>query len=413
MRRRALTLTIASAAVLAGLSAGLPSSAGRPAAAAAPASAAGAIGAESSPAAEGAGDGTGGFRLKQLGNFSQPTYVHGPKGANGLVFVVEQAGKIRVIRDGVKRPGSFLNIRSKVSCCGERGLLSVAFSPKYAKNGRFYVYFTDRTGDLRIQEYRRRGDKQARARRGSARDVLTIRHRQFSNHNGGQLQFGPDGLLYIATGDGGGGGDPSGNAQRKTSLLGKLLRINPRRGSGRPYRIPKGNPFVGQKGRNEIFARGLRNPYRFSFDRNRDRIVIGDVGQDAREEVDFEKLKGARRANFGWNAFEGTRSFPGGGPPPKRHDRPIHELSHGGGNCSIIGGYIVRDKRLNSLRGRYVYADFCVGQIRSLVPQTSGARGDRASGLRVSQPSTFGEDAQGRVYVASLGSGTVWRFEPS
>lgn len=318
-----------------------------------------------------------------------------------------------MIRDGEKRSGSFLNISSKVSCYGERGLFSVAFAPNYAKSGRLFVYFTDNSGGLVIQEYRRRGDQQARARRGSAHTVLRIRHREFANHNGGQLQFGPDGLLYTPTGDGGGAGDPNGNAENKLSLLGKLLQINPRRSEERAYRVPNGNPFVGQKGRNEIFTRGLRNPYRFSFDRNRRRIIIGNVGQDAREEVNFEKLNGARRGNFGWNAFEGTRRFPGGGAPPKRHDPPIHELGHGGGNRSIIGGYIVRDERLSSLRGRYVYADLCVGQIRSLVAQTGGAKGDRATRLNVSQPSTFGEDAKGRVYVASLASEDVWRLDPS
>ncbi|MGI9557779.1 MAG: PQQ-dependent sugar dehydrogenase, partial [Solirubrobacterales bacterium] len=359
-----------------------------------------------------AGDGRGGVRLKRLGGFSSPTYVHGPRGAKGIVFVTEQEGKIKVIRDGKKR-GTFLNISSKVSCCGERGLLSVAFPGNYRKKGRFYVYFTDNSGDLRIQEYKRRKGSNTRARRGSARNVLRIPHREFSNHNGGQLQFGPDGLLYIATGDGGGGGDPSGNAQRKTSLLGKLLRINPRPGNGRAYRTPKDNPFAGEKGRNEIYARGLRNPYRFSFDRAKRRIIIGDVGQASREEVDFEKVGGARRANFGWNAFEGTTKFPGGAAAPSRHDRPIHEYGHGGGRCSIIGGYVVRDKRLASLKGRYVYGDFCDGKIRSLIPSLGKARKDRTSGLSVSGLSTFGEDTKARIYVASLTSGTVWRLEPS
>jgi hypothetical protein len=244
--------------------------------------------------------------------------------------------------------------------------------------------------------------------------VLRIHHRKHDHHNGGQLQFGPDGLLYIGTGDGGSDGDRDGNAQSKTSLLGKILRIDPRRRGGRPYRVPKGNPFVGQRGRDEILARGLRNPFRFSFDRDRRRIAIGDVGEGSREEVDYETLRKLRRANFGWNAFEGSVRFePGGSPPPKRHDRPIHEYGHGGGNCSIIGGYVVRDKRLESLQGRYVYADFCVGEIRSLVPRAKGARRDRASGLALGLPSTFGEDGRGRIYVASLASGKVFRFEPS
>ena len=348
---------------------------------------------------------------KQVGKFNRPVYVHGPQGADGALFVVERAGRIKVVVDGEEAKRPFLNIKPRVSCCaGERGLLSVAFAPDYATSRRLYVYFTDRQGDLKVEEYRRRGNDPLRARKGSRRKVIEIRHRRYSNHNGGQLQFGPDGRLYMATGDGGGFGDPSENAQDKRSLLGKLLRIDPtprkrRRGHG----VPRSNPYVDRAGKDEVYARGLRNPWRFSFDGNR--IVIADVGQDRREEIDYETIEGARGANFGWDAFEGSSRFRSSDAsrPPKRHARPIAEYGHGGGRCSITGGYVVRDPELPALRGRYVYGDLCTGEIRSLVPKLDGARDDR----RVAVPAepglaTFGEDASGRVYYASASSGRVF-----
>jgi glucose/arabinose dehydrogenase len=357
-------------------------------------------------AAPGASGGGGGIQLRSLGNFDRPTYVHGPKGAGEVVFVVEQPGTVRVLRGDDRASGAFLNIKNRVSCCGERGLLSIAF-PKFKRSRKFYVYFTDNQGDIRVVSYKRKRGK-LKANEGSARDILEISHKRFANHNGGQLQFGPDGNLYIGTGDGGGAGDPSNNAQDKTSLLGKLLRIDvSRRGKSKPYKIPKGNPYRGgERGRDEVYARGLRNPWRFTFDRKR--IAIGDVGQDAIEEVDFETKRKVRGANFGWDIFEGNAMRHG--PAPARHARPIHTYSHAGGNCSITGGYIVRDPNLPALEGRYVYGDFCGGQIRSLVARTGGASDDGAVGLpTINSLSSFGVDARKRIYVASLGGG-VWRF---
>jgi len=343
-----------------------------------------------------------------VASFDQPVYVHGPEGAGDVVFVVEQEGRVKVMRGDRRLPGSFLDIAGKVSCCGERGLLSIAF-PDFRRDRRFYVYFTDRQGDIRIVQYKRKRGGKLKAAEGSARTILEIPHRRFPNHNGGQLQFGPDGLLYIGTGDGGGANDPAGNAQDRGSLLGKLLRINPlRRGRRHPYGIPASNPYAGRKGRDEIFARGLRNPWRFSFDRRR--ILIGDVGQDAAEEVDAEKLAKARGANFGWDAYEGNRLIEP--PAPSGHERPIHTYPLGGGNCAITGGYVVRDPRLGKrLRGRYVYGDFCAGELRSLVPDLGGARRDRSLGLpRVPSLSSFGVDDRRRLYVASLDGG-VFRLE--
>jgi glucose/arabinose dehydrogenase len=355
--------------------------------------------------------GGGGVRLEEVGRFDQPTYVHQPaSGADGLLFVVEQPGRVQVIETPSGDQHTFLDIAGKVACCGEQGLFSVAFAPDYAESGLFYVYYTAKGGDLTIEEYRRSADPLA-ADQSSARRLLDIEHSRFGNHNGGQLQFGPDGLLYIGTGDGGSSGDPAENAQDRNSLLGKLLRIDP--AAGKRYGVPKSNPYVGRKGKDEIYARGLRNPWRFSFDRASKHIVIGDVGQDRREEIDYETLKGARGANFGWDAFEGFARYRiDASKPPKRHDKPIEDYPLTGGNCAITGGYVVHDPSLPSLEGRYVYADFCGGVIRSLIPKLGGARDDNPLGPREESISSFGEDAAGHVYVASLSTGRVSMLAP-
>jgi glucose/arabinose dehydrogenase len=266
-----------------------------------------------------------------------------------------------------------------------------------------------------VSEFKRSRNNPRDAKEGSHRRVLRVKHRLAGNHNGGQLQFGPDGRLYISTGDGGGAGDPQENAQSKGSLLGKILRIDPRRKGGKRYTIPVDNPFKGRPGRDEIFSFGLRNPYRFSFDRRGRRIAIGDVGQDAREEIDYERLGKAKGANFGWDAFEGRIRFRSAdaSPPPRKHEKSIHDYRHGGGRCAITGGYVVRDERIPSLFGRYVYADYCKGQIRSLVPRAGGARRDRSAKLANQRGiSSFGEDSRGRIYFANLFSGKVFRIKP-
>jgi glucose/arabinose dehydrogenase len=321
--------------------------------------------------------------------------------------VVQRPGKIQVLVNGHRR-GTFLDIHKKVRCCdGERGMYSVAFA-NYSKSKRFYVYYTRADGDIVIAEYKikRRGRK-PRARRGSGRTVLTINHSQESNHNGGQLQFGPDGYLYAGTGDGGGGGDPFENGQDRGQLLGKMLRIDPRKKGHKPYRTPRSNPYVGKKGRNEVFSLGLRNPFRFSFDGKK--LAIGDVGQDRYEEVDYVSLKRANGGNFGWDNYEGNSIFEG--PKLKHRIKPIKTYPHNGGRCSIIGGYVSHDKSVKKLRGRYIYADLCTGEIRSLRPGKSGARGDRATGLP-DHPGidSFGVDAHGRIYVADAGSSAVYRI---
>jgi glucose/arabinose dehydrogenase len=359
----------------------------------------------------GIGDGRGGTGKHKIGTFASPTYATHAPGAPRFLYVVEQAGRVRVVERGDVRRRPFLDIRSLVSSGGERGLLSIAFDPRYQRNRIFYAYYTNGTGNIEIDEFRASSDTEAR--QGSRRRVIVVPHPGESNHNGGQVTFGPDGKLYAATGDGGGAGDPRENAQNKHVLLGKLLRINPHKHGSKPYKAPRGNPFVGKAGRNEIFALGLRNPYRFSFDGRR--IAIGDVGQDRFEEVDYEGRKSLRGANFGWDHFEGDHVYDPSTPRPRHYQPPIFEYRHTGskcasfGGCAIVGGCVVRDRRLRSLYRRYLYADFYAGKLRSFVPRRRGGRRDRRLGVRVSHPSSFGKGPRGRIYVTSL-DGPVYKL---
>ena len=349
-----------------------------------------------------------GVRLRKLGDFSQPVFVTAPRGDRDRQFVVEQDGRIVVVRGGRKLGTPFLDLSDQVTSASEQGLLSMAFAPDYAESGVFYVYFTDGDERQRVVEYRRASAD--RADPASARLVLRMDDPE-PNHNGGQLQFGPDGLLYVGTGDGGGAGDQHGsrgNAQDLGSLLGKILRIDPRASGGRPYSVPDTNPFVGRSGaRGEIYAYGLRNPWRFSFDRRTGDLAIGDVGQNAYEEIDFVRRGKGRGANFGWRPFEGRSRYAPGESAPGAIG-PVIVRSHDDGNCSITGGVVVRDRAV-SLRGRYVFADFCKGRIESARLSAGRARGVKATSLKVEAISSFGEDARGRVYVASL-SGPVYRI---
>jgi glucose/arabinose dehydrogenase len=352
-----------------------------------------------------------GVRLRKVADFDAPVYLTSPPGDRARQFVVEQGGRVMVVRDGRKLDTPFLDISGQVTAGGEQGLLSIAFPPDYADSGLFYVYFTDEAGDQRIVEYRRRNAD--RADPGSARLVLRMGDSE-SNHNGGQLLFGPDDLMYVGTGDGGGGGDQHGsrgNGQSLGSLLGKILRIDPRAGGGRPYQVPRENPFVGRSGaRGEIYAYGLRNPWRYSFDRRTGDLTIGDVGQNAYEEISFVRRGAGRGANFGWRPFEGRSRYAAGESAPG-HVRPVIVRSHADGNCSITGGVVVRDRALAGLRGRYVFGDFCKGRVESARLSRGRARGVRRTSLRVDSLSSFGEDAQGRVYAMSL-DGPVYRIVP-
>jgi glucose/arabinose dehydrogenase len=359
----------------------------------------------------------GGVGLKKIGEFDTPVYVAAAPGAPRLLFVVEQGGEIAILKGGKQLSRPFLDISDEISTGGERGLLSVAFPPDYASSGLFYVYYTDPAGTIRIDEFQRATP--TRADPGSRRQVIAIPHPVNSNHNGGQLQFlGDD--LYFGTGDGGSGGDPPNNAQNKEVLLGKLLRIDPRAAGGKPYTVLTDNPFVGPgspKGRDEIYSYGLRNPFRFSFDTTgaAPKLAIGDVGQNRFEELDYTTVAAAAGANFGWDALEGTTPYTeenGGTPNPGGTVKPAFVYSHDrDGSCTIIGGYVVHDRALPALAGRYVYADLCEGDLRSLVPHLDGASGDRQLGLHVDSPSSFGEDLAGHVYVTSL-EGPVYRLVP-
>jgi glucose/arabinose dehydrogenase len=347
-----------------------------------------------------------GVRLQKIGSFDSPVFVTAPPGDTRRLFIVEQAGKIKVMRGGKALSTPFLDITKLVTSGGEQGLLGLAFAPDYAQTGLFYVYYTDKSGDQRVVEYHRRSEDVADP--GSARQVLLMQDSE-SNHNGGMLLFGRDKLLYIGTGDGGGGGDqhgPHGNAQNLGVLLGKILRIDPRMSGSKPYSIPSSNPFVGRGGaRGEIYAYGLRNPWRFSFDRKTGDMAIGDVGQGDVEEIDFRRSGRARGANFGWRAFEGNTRYDSGTSAPGAV-KPVITEKHSDGNCSITGGIVVRDPGLKAWAGRYVFGDYCRGVLET-AKLPSGKVSETT--LHVDQLSSFGEDARGRVYALSL-NGPVYRL---
>jgi len=350
-----------------------------------------------------------GVRLVRIGSFDEPVFVTAPPQDRQVQFVVQQGGRIMVVRGGRKLATPFLDITSQVKSGGEQGLLSMAFAPDYRASGLFYVYFTDRGGDTRVVEYRRTSADRADA--GSARQVL-FQDQPEANHNGGLLLFGPDDRLYVGLGDGGGGGDrhgPRGNAQNLGTLLGKILRIDPRRSGGRPYSVPASNPFVGRRGaRGEVYSFGLRNPWRFSFDRRTGDLAIGDVGQNEVEEISF--VRSGRGKNFGWRPFEGRRRYTPGESAPG-HVRPVIQRFHSRGNCSITGGVVVRDRGLPALRGRYLFGDVCRGRVESARLGPGRARSQRTTRLRVPNLVSFGEDARGRVYAVSL-TGPVYRLAP-
>ncbi len=323
-----------------------------------------------------------------LTGLDQPVYVTAAPGGPSRLYVVEQPGRIRVSERGKLRSEPFLDISKLVSCCGERGLLSVAFHPGYATNHRLYVDYTDVDGNTRVVEYRSDG---VRVLPASARRLLAV-DQPYPNHNGGQLQFGPDGRLYVGMGDGGSGGDPESRGQDTSTMLGKLVAIDV------------------DSGATSLAGRGLRNPWRFSFDRRTGDLWIGDVGQDAWEEVDHV-VKGGLPRNFGWSVYEGLVRFKDA-PLDKSAPlvRPVVVYSHAQG-CSITGGYVYRGKAIPALRGRYVYGDFCSGRIWSLsaTARPGTAAKPRLEPWNVPQLSSFGEDAAGELLTVSL-AGTISRL---
>lgn len=337
---------------------------------------------------------------------NSPVYLASPPGDVRL-FVVEQGGRIRIIENGQVLGGSFLDIGADISSGGERGLLSLAFHPDYAANGYLYVNYTDQNGDTRVVRYTVSGNPNL-ADAQSDKLILTV-SQPFGNHNGGLVTFGPDGMLYIGMGDGGSGGDPSDHGQNRNTLLGALLRIDV--DGGDPYAVPADNPFVGQVGaRGEIWAYGLRNPWRFSFDAPGGMLYIADVGQDAWEEVNAVATTAAA-VNYGWRIMEGAHCFdPSVNCDQTGLELPVLEYGHSQG-CSVTGGYVYRGSALTGLQGHYFYADYCSGWIRSFRLENGEATDQKTWGVgSIGRITSFGVDASGELYVLT-DQGTVYRFD--
>lgn len=348
------------------------------------------------------------MRLVQVGRFSQPVGVTGAPGDPSRVFVVQRTGQVMLMLSGHSQARPFLDISDLAYSQGsdEQGLLGLAFPSNYANSGLFYVDYTIADNDIRVVQYQRSASNPNLADPASARVVLTIDHHKYTNHNGGQLAFGPEGDLYIGVGDGGSEDDPEDNGQNTDTLLGKILRIDPSPGGG--YTVPPTNPFVGQSGkRPEIWAYGLRNPWRFSFDHATGDLIIGDVGQDLQEEVDFAPAGTGAGANYGWSVWEGDRRNKPG--VAANATFPVLIARHSSGYCAIIGGYVVRDRSLPSLYGHYLFGDYCRTQIESAKLGAGRATDLHATGLNVSATSSFGEDAAGHIYITSL-NGPVYRI---
>jgi len=350
-------------------------------------------------------------RARQVARLEEPTVLVQRPG-NGRFYAAQRAGTIRMLEaegDELQVTGpTVLDISKDVTTESERGLLGLAFA---ADGSVLYVSHTNANGDTRLESYRLRSDGTAAP---SSKQVLLAQKQPFSNHNGGNVVLGPDGDLYFGLGDGGAADDPENRAQNPQELLGKILRIDPRRReAGRPYAIPAGNPYRSGGGRPEIYLSGVRNPWRFSFDRATDDLWIGDVGQNAVEEVDwFAKGTGVGR-NLGWSGYEGSVSYlDGSGRRPKISVAPVFEYRHQDGACSITGGFIYNGKGIPALRGAYVFADYCVGQIRALRLGSDHHKvaDERELGIQINQPISFAQDDDGELYVLSQAGG-VYRLE--
>jgi glucose/arabinose dehydrogenase len=331
-------------------------------------------------------------KLKAVGTFSMPTDIDSPPGDRSHVFVVEQAGLVHLLVNGVRRMTPFLDLRDRVEANGEAGLLSIAFAPDYSTSGRFYVYYNDRAQNLHLVEYRRFPEQPEQADPNSARELL-YQIKFAPNHNGGMLQFGADGRLYLSVGDGGTTPEikPGAYAQASDAVFGKILSIDPESGAW------------------SVWARGLRNAWRFWIDVPSGDTYVADVGQEQREEINLVP-SGQSGLNFGWPCLEGTLVFDDA-ETCANVTAPIYEYAHGDGACSITGGVVVHDRRLPTLGGAYVFGDLCGGPIRAL-RRSGGTVTIDGAGVEASQPISFGQDGRGRVYVGSA-TGTVWRLDPA
>ena len=329
-----------------------------------------------------------------------PVYLTAPAGDPRL-FIVEKTGRIRIVKNGALTGTPFLDLSASVSGGSEQGLLGLAFDPQYATSGRFYVDYTDANGDTRIARFHVSAD--ADVAETSSQEILLTIDQPYSNHNGGQLAFGPDGFLYVGMGDGGSGGDPQGHGQNPNDLLGSLLRLDVSGATG--YTVPPGNPYAGGGGRGEVFSIGLRNPWRFSFDRQGGDLYIADVGQNEREEVDVSTAAsgGGRGLNYGWNRMEGTACY-NGGCDRSGLTLPVIDYTHADG-CSVTGGYVYRGQAVPAIAGTYFYADFCNGWVRSFRYQNGQGGSPREWPMLKpgGQVTSFGEDAAGELYILEAG----------
>jgi glucose/arabinose dehydrogenase len=325
-----------------------------------------------------------------VSNLASPVGLAAPRSEPGRLYVVEQGGTIRVVVKGKLRAAPFLDIRGLVRAGGEQGLLGLAFHPRYAANKRFYVNYTDRNGHTNVVEYRSNG---TRALPGTARRVFFVRQ-PYSNHNGGGVAFGPDGKLYVGTGDGGSGGDPENRAQSLRSLLGKMIRIDVDRRGAKP----------------QIVALGLRNPWRYSFDRLTGDLTIADVGQSALEEVNHTPRGTTGLLNYGWDVYEGRAKFEDKPLGPGTLRQPVLQYGRGDG-CSVTGGVVYRGRGAKAAYGRYFYGDYCTGNIWSAKLSGAGATGLRKERFRIANVTSFGEDAAGELFAVSHG-GTLYRLTP-
>ncbi|MFE5119624.1 PQQ-dependent sugar dehydrogenase [Streptomyces sp. NPDC056669] len=338
--------------------------------------------------------------LKNVATAQNPTA--GAAGPGGTVWIAERPGTVRVLDDqGLGEP--VLDISDETTTDGERGLLGIAFDKGFA---HFYISFTNLEGTSTVDEFVMRDGK---IQPETRRTVLT-QTQPYSNHNGGDIKFGPDGYLYIALGDGGAGGDPHGNGQNLDTLLGKLLRIDP--SGGDPYAIPPDNPFVDDpNARDEIWAYGLRNPWRFSFDAGTGDLLIGDVGQNDWEEIDWAPANSKGGENYGWSQMEGTHPFRGG-TEPANHVPPVHEYDRTNLGCSVTGGYVYRGNAIPDLKGQYVFSDYCDGTVRSLVMENGKVTGVNDLGVGGGEVISFVQGGSGELYVLAIG-GSVSRIDPA
>ncbi len=345
--------------------------------------------------------------IQVAAGLDRPVHVTHAGDGKGRLFIVEQPGKIRIVSNGSLQPVPFLDISDRISCCGERGLLSVAFPPGFSAKGYFYVNYTNAAGNTVVARFSVTGAGDV-ADPGSESIILTV-DQPFSNHNGGQIAFGPDGMLYIGMGDGGGAGDPLESGQVRSSVLGKLLRIDVESGV-QPYAIPANNPFVSvSTARPEIWATGLRNPWRFSFDRETGDLYIADVGQNLYEEINFQAANSVGGENYGWNILEGTHCFQQSSCDTNGLVNPALEYAHSAGGRSVTGGYVYRGGIFPRMRGVYLFGDFASGQLAGMRRLDTGF----ASALLADTGfliSSFGEDESGEMYVADL-NGNLYRIE--